>query len=106
MRVLCLEREPSSRRGGQEHSMFIEGTGLAARGHEVTLGYTTPGDLLPGYEARGVATLQLGDFDVARDNLVRHGASFARALARAAALDPDIVVAGQYHDTFFGHALS
>lgn len=86
--------------------MFVEGTGLAARGHDVTLGYTTSGDLVAAYEARGVRTVRLGEFEVANTRPVRSGASFARALARAASLRPDIVVVGQYHDSFFGNALA
>lgn len=86
--------------------MFIEGTGLAARGHDVTLGYTTWGDLIPRYEAASVTAVRLGEFDIPRANMVANGLSFSRALVRAAKVRPDLIVLGQYHDSLFGHALS
>ena len=49
MRVLVLENEPSSRRGGQELSLLDVCRGLAARGHAIELLYTIDGDLLDEY---------------------------------------------------------
>ncbi|MEO1446273.1 MAG: glycosyltransferase family 1 protein, partial [Cyanobacteria bacterium J06635_11] len=40
MHIVILENQPSSRRGGQELSLFDVCRELAARGHSITLLYT------------------------------------------------------------------
>jgi len=49
MRVLALENELTSMRGGQEISLLDVCRGLAGRGHPITLAYVTSGDLEEEY---------------------------------------------------------
>jgi glycosyltransferase involved in cell wall biosynthesis len=58
MRILAIERRPTTERGGSERSYFDVLTGLQARGHEVVLVYEEPGDLLDKYLDRGVTAVQ------------------------------------------------
>jgi glycosyltransferase involved in cell wall biosynthesis len=51
MRIIVLEKYPSSDRGGQERSLVDVMRQLAQRGHRITLLYANSGDLLPQYEA-------------------------------------------------------
>ena len=51
MRVLVLENEPSSKRGGQELSLLDVCQGLAARGHHIELLHTADGNLLERYRS-------------------------------------------------------
>lgn len=50
MRILVLEKYPSSDRGGQERSLVDVMQQLAQQGHRITLLHANPGDLLPRYE--------------------------------------------------------
>ncbi|UII33372.1 glycosyltransferase family 4 protein [Fulvivirga ulvae] len=59
MRVLAIDPEPSSFRGGQEKSLFDILVGLKGRGHDIILAYVTPGDYLDQYEEHGVRTIQI-----------------------------------------------
>lgn len=100
MKILCIDPEPSSKRGGQELSMVDEACGLVGLGHEVVLGYATSGDLLPRHEAGGVRTLHLPQLLLARrvGDLTR----LARSVAGAVTERPDVIVLNQYHESFFG----
>ena len=49
MRVLVLENEMTSTRGGQELSLVDVCEGLAGRGHSIVLAYVTSGELEPRY---------------------------------------------------------
>jgi glycosyltransferase involved in cell wall biosynthesis len=106
MRILALDYEPSSRRGGQELSLVDECVGLAGRGHQVTLGHVRDGDLLARYVAAGVTPLALEDIEVRPGRRLGSAADVARSAVRAAASRPDVVCVNQYHDTLFGAAVS
>ncbi|HET7457770.1 MAG TPA: glycosyltransferase [Gemmatimonadaceae bacterium] len=106
MRIFALDYEPASNRGGQELSLVDECVGLAARGHDVTLGYVLPGNLLARYEAAGVMTLRLSEIEMRPRARLRTAASAARSAMRAAATRPDVVCVNQYHDTLFGGAVA
>ncbi|MTI23363.1 glycosyltransferase family 4 protein, partial [Fulvivirga kasyanovii] len=59
MRILAIDPEPSSFRGGQEKSLFDILVGLKGRGHDVILAYVTSGDYLNQYKEHGVRTIQI-----------------------------------------------
>jgi len=54
MRILAIECELTTLLGGSERSYFDVLTGLQGKGHQVTLLYNRPGNLLEGYEKAGV----------------------------------------------------
>lgn len=106
MRIFALDFEPSSRRGGQELSLVDECVGLAARGHDVRLGFVKPGDLLERYRAAGIATVPLSEIEVRPNRRLRSAADFGRSVLRAAATRSDVICVNQYHDTLFGALVS
>lgn len=58
MRILAIECELTTLLGGSERSYFDVLTGLRSKGHEVTLLYSRPGNLLAGYQQAGVRAVQ------------------------------------------------
>jgi glycosyltransferase involved in cell wall biosynthesis len=104
--VLALDHEPSGRRGGQERSLLDVCRGLAERGHAVTLGYNVQGDMLDQYRRAGVTVRRLGAYAIGRDRLLRSSAEWLAGVARAAAVDADVVYVNQYQDTLFGAAVA
>lgn len=106
MRILVLENEPSTRRGGQERSLLDVCEGLAARGHEIDLLYTTDGDLLPRYAAFCRRIRRVRAYSIDRAETLRAAVRFAAdGLSRAIGA-PDLVYANQYLDSAFGRLLS
>jgi glycosyltransferase involved in cell wall biosynthesis len=100
MRVLCIDPEPSSKRGGQELSMLDETRGLVALGHDVTLGYGVHADLVPQHERGGVRTLHLPQLAFAKRPLAV--VRFAKTVSRIVRERPDVIVLNQYHESFVG----
>jgi glycosyltransferase involved in cell wall biosynthesis len=105
MRIFTLDRHPSSRNGGQEWSLLDECVGLVGRGHDVTLGYVTDGDLLARHRAAGVRTVQLTGVELAPARRLSSAADFVRSAIRSAA-SADVVSINQYHDALFGRAVA
>lgn len=101
MKVLALELEPSSTRGGQEHSLLDVCAGLVALDHEVTLAHVEDGDLLPRYAAAGVRALRVRGYAIDRAHLAGSAADMAVSIVRALRSRPDIIYINQYHDTLF-----
>ena len=106
MRLLVLENEPSSRRGGQEKSLLDVCRGLAARGHRIELLHTADGDLLDEYRAFCARIDRVGAYAVDRTRtapailrMVRDGLLPGREA-------PDAVYANQYLDSVFARLLS
>ena len=106
MRILVLEHEPSSSRGGQEHSLVDECLGLRALGHQVTLAYETPGDLLERYRAAGVDTLRVPTLWLDKSAGLRGALALARAAWLGVRARPDAVIVNQYLDTLLGAAIA
>lgn len=106
MRILAVENEPSSKLGGQEHSLVDACVGLSARGHDVVLAHTSEGDLLPRYHAAGVRTAPMMRYTIDRTRPMSSAAGLARSLARAVALRPDVIYINQYLDVFFAGMLA
>lgn len=84
--------------------MVDETRGLVATGHDVTLGYETPGDLVPRHESGGVVALHLPKLTFTRN--ARALARLGRSVLRAAVRRPDAIVLNQYHESFFGAAVA
>jgi glycosyltransferase involved in cell wall biosynthesis len=106
MRILVLENEPSSRRGGQERSLLDVCTGLAGRGYEIDLLYTSEGDLLPRYASFCRRLQRVRAYSIDRADTIRAAVRLAAdALSREIGA-PDLVYANQYLDSAFGRLLS
>ncbi len=106
MRVLVLENEPSSLRGGQELSLLDVCRGLAARGHEIELLYTTEGNLLPQYREFCRRVDRVTSYIIDRARPVRSLAHLAADLLQLGRSAPDVIYANQYLDSLFGRLLA
>ena len=106
MHIVVLENSPSSQRGGQELSLFSVCQGLSAKGHSITLLYTEEGNLLPQYATFCDRIVKVNHYRFNAKNPMRSLSALLRDLRRASARQVDVVYANQYHDSFFGCALS
>lgn len=106
MRLLVLENEPSSRRGGQELSLFDVCQGLAGRGHQIELLYTADGDLLERYRAFCVRVDRISAYAVDRTRTTAAAMRLLWDATQAGRAAPDVVYANQYLDSLFARLLS
>lgn len=106
LRILVLENEPSSKRGGQEHSLLDVCLSLARAGHQLTLGYHTSGDLLERYARAGIRTVVLEPFAIDRRRPLASAGSWLRGFTRAIGEPADVIYINQYHDVLFAGALA
>ena len=105
MRVLVLENQPTSLRGGQDFSLLDICRGLAAGGHDVELLYTRPGDLLAEYDTFCRRIDQVSAYAVDRRRTLRSAAQLAADLVQRRRTVPDVIYANQYLDSLFGRLL-
>jgi glycosyltransferase involved in cell wall biosynthesis len=105
MKILVLENEPSTARGGQELSLFDVTSRLAARGHAIDLLYTTEGDLLDEYRSFCVRVERVGAYSIDRSRPVRATARFLLDALRSRPA-PDVVYANQYLDSAFARLVA
>jgi glycosyltransferase involved in cell wall biosynthesis len=106
MRVLVLENEPSSKRGGQELSLLDVCGGLAARGHAIDLLYVKSGDLLDSYRQFS-NVIPTTSYTVDRSTTFRASGRWLLSLFQRSreARYADLIYSNQYHDTMFAGAL-
>lgn len=105
MRMLVLENEPSTGRGGQELSLFDVSSRLAARGHEIDLLYTAEGDLLDEYRSFCARVERVGAYSIDRSRPVRATVRFLLDALRSRPV-PDVVYANQYLDSAFARLVA
>ena len=106
MKFLFLEDALSSRMGGMELAMFAQCVQLRNLGHDVTVGYRRPGDLLASYHGQQVSTIRLHSYAPTRRRALREGGGFVIDLVRCLPLPMDLIVANSYHATLFGAAIA
>jgi len=106
MRIVILENQPSSQRGGQELSLFDVCKELAAKGHSITLLYTAPGNLLEQYGSFCHRTIQVNHYRFDSKRPLRSFMTLLMDLRKASVEKTDVVYSNQYHDSFFGYMLS
>src|SRR5205807_1372223 len=99
VRLLVLEKEPSSKRGGQERSLFDVCRGLAGRGHQIELLHTADGDFLEGYRAFCDRIDRVHAFAVDRTRILRAGTRFVWDALQVGRTAPDVIYANQYMDS-------
>jgi len=106
MRLLVLENEPSSRRGGQERSLLDVCQGLAGRGHQIELLYTADGDLLERYRAFCARVDRISAYAVDRTRTAAAAMRLLWDATQAGRTAPDVIYANQYLDSLFARLLS
>ncbi|MCC7417773.1 MAG: glycosyltransferase family 4 protein [Acidobacteria bacterium] len=106
MRILVLENEPSSRRGGQELSLLDVCRGLASRGHAIELLYRAGGDLLGEYAGFTARQDRVSAYAIDRSRALVSAARLAGDLVQAGRTAPDVIYANQYLDSLFGRLLA
>lgn len=102
MRVLALENELTSTRGGQEISLLDVCRGLAGKGHGITLAYVTPGDLEDEYRRICHRMVRVRTYSIDRSRTVASLRDFLDSLWAVRGERPDVVYANQYQDSLFG----
>lgn len=106
LNVILLENEPSSRRGGQELSLIEIAEGLKSQGHEITLFYTTEGDLLSRYRNICKRIIKVEAYSIDRKKFFISAVNFIRDVFKVRKERHSVVYSNQYHDTLFGAAIS
>jgi len=106
MNIVILENQPSSRRGGQELSLFDVCRGLAEKGHSITLLYTKSGNLLAEYSTFCQELIQVNHYRFNARHPLRSLRTLLPDLWTTSRHQIDVVYSNQYHDSFFGYTLS
>jgi glycosyltransferase involved in cell wall biosynthesis len=101
MRILVVENEPSSQRGGQEWCLLETCRGLAQRGHQIDLVYIKAGDLLDRYQEFCHQILQVRGFRVDRQRPLITPLKFLQSILQSLKLSPDLIYTNHYNDIFF-----
>jgi glycosyltransferase involved in cell wall biosynthesis len=101
MRILALENEATSMRGGQEISLLDVCRGLAGKGHQITLAYVTPGDLEDEYHRICHRMVRVRTYSIDRSRTVVSLRDFLASLWAVRGERPDVVYANQYQDSLF-----
>jgi glycosyltransferase involved in cell wall biosynthesis len=106
MKILVVENEPSSRRGGQEWCLLETCRGLAKRGHQIYLVYIKAADLLDQYQEFCQETLQVQGFRIDRDRPLTTSIQFLQSIRQALKFKPDLIYTNHYNDIFFTSILA
>lgn len=111
MKILVLENEPSSRRGGQEWSLLEVCSSLAERGHDIHLIYTEDGDLLKSYDKfckslTKVRRYLVDDKGGRRNKLISSIDYWLGSILPVLKISPDVVYINQCKDAFFGGTIA
>lgn len=106
MKILVLENEPSSARGGQELSLFDVCRGLARRGHDLELLYTEDGNLLDGYRAFCRRVDRVAAYSIDRSQSLRAAIRMLADAVQPGRSVPDVIYANQYMDSPFARLLA
>jgi glycosyltransferase involved in cell wall biosynthesis len=104
MRILVLENELTSGRGGQELSLADVCAGLGERGHAVVLAYVTGGDLEARYRRFCERLVRVRAYAVDRRRTAAAILDVGRSLWAVRGTAPDVVYANQYLDSPFAAA--
>ncbi len=101
MRILALENELTSTRGGQEISLLDVCRGLAGKGHPITLAYVTTGDLEEEYRRICHRMVRVRTYSIDRSRTLTSLRDFLGSLWAVRGERPDVVYANQYQDSLF-----
>jgi glycosyltransferase involved in cell wall biosynthesis len=106
MHLIVLENEPSSCRGGQELSLFDVCQSLHQRGHDITLLYTKPGDLLEKYQSLCLNTIPVYSYRMDRNQWLKSVRAFYQSVQKLSSFEYSLVYSNQYQDSLFGCSLA
>jgi glycosyltransferase involved in cell wall biosynthesis len=106
MHLVVLENQPASNRGGQEISLFDVCSGLAKRGHKLTLLYLQPGNLLKHYQQFCDQTILIKHYRIDTKKPLASAIDFYQDSQKVQFYPDALVYGNQYHDSFFGYLLA
>lgn len=106
MKILVIENELSSRRGGQELSLLDVCRGLASRGHRIILFYTHSGDLERQYRLFCEEMIRVRGYSINRKHLLESGGSLGHGLWKGMRKKVDLIYTNQYLDSLFAGMLA
>lgn len=98
MKVLALDYEPSTKRGGQERSLYDILCGLNDRGHTITLCYVIKGNLVDEYKKKGIHTIQVKRFSIINKLSITQWIDFIISLKRIKNVKGNIIYINQIMD--------
>lgn len=105
MRIISLEYEPSTKRGGQERSLFTVLVSLKKLGHDITIAYVKDGDLVELYRDNGIEMIQVPSIYIFRKLSVREWVNFFSSLYSIKDVKNATIYINQIMDTSFAVAL-
>ncbi|MBW4526309.1 MAG: glycosyltransferase family 4 protein [Phormidium tanganyikae FI6-MK23] len=108
MNLIVLENHVTSQRGGQELNLLEICRGLSQRGHQITLLYLKPGDLLAQYQSFCDRTIQISAYGFDWRSF-KSTMQFLPSLIQAWQLSiaPDsLIFCNDYHFSLFAYLLS
>lgn len=106
MHIIVFEREPTSRRGGQEISLFDLCRELAKRGHRISLVYAKSGDLLSQYQQFCDRVISIQEYVTFKANPFQSSRVFYRNIQAIPVSKNSIVYSNVYQFTLLGCALA
>lgn len=101
MKILVIERSPSSQRGGSEWCLLENCRGLAERGHEIIFVYVEEGDFLKHYQEFCTRIVKVPCFRMRRDQPLASLVCWLKSILRASNLSLDLIYTNHYNDIFF-----
>jgi len=108
MHLIALEKQPTSRRGGQELNMLEICRGLHRRGHQISLFYAKEGDLLDNYRNFCTHLIKVNRYGFDHRK-IEQIVDFLPSIAVGLKLPVErnsVLFCNQYLDIFYGYALS
>jgi glycosyltransferase involved in cell wall biosynthesis len=105
IKIIVLENEPSSFRGGQELNLLEICRGLSQRGHSITLVYLKAGDLLKQYQEFCTHIIKVDSYILDRSTITNIFKFFAD-IWKVSAIKNSVIYSNRYHDVFFCYLLA
>ncbi len=86
--IITVDYEPSTKRGGQERSLFDVVKGFRKEGIPVILAYCVYGDLVPIYESLGVVTVLIPRINIFKKGSITQWKEFYSSITRISKVSP------------------
>jgi glycosyltransferase involved in cell wall biosynthesis len=106
MHLVVLENEPTSQRGGQELSLLEVCRSLHQRGHQISLFYVKPADLLTQYQSFCRHTIAIKGYKLNQNQGLDTAKSFYQVARTISRFENSLVYTNNYQDSLFGSAIA
>lgn len=106
MKILVLENEPSSRRGGSEWCLLNTCAGLVEKGHDVDLVYAKDGDFIKHYQEFCASTTKVHRFRFDQKHLPSSAIDWCQSVISSLAISSDLIYVNHFNDSIFASTLA